>query len=261
VAVFQRIERQEAGGIPLLPVGAAPPARVRPHAVLGRIVLHVCNLVVAAGALASYEHFSLQGSSGLAVASLLAAGGFGFAPIRALLHALFALERGVLHIVHGIGGLAIVGLAAGGATSGSPVLSHAALAPFAMMGAAQALMHAEHPRNARQAEELRRFVTSLPEVEQVARAQNLSSPANAARAASALSDIIGKARSLGETELESDPGFQSALRRVTARAGLTLGLDTVDRAIGRLATSPAAGPQVAALRRQLTAARRALAAH
>ncbi|HZT05300.1 MAG TPA: hypothetical protein VFA39_23820, partial [Steroidobacteraceae bacterium] len=130
MAVFQRIERQEAGGIPLLPVGAAPPARVRPHAVLGRIVLHVCNLVVAAGALASYEHFSLQGSSGLAVASLLAAGGFGFAPIRALLHALFALERGVLHIVHGIGGLAIVGLAAGGATSGSPVLSHAALAPF-----------------------------------------------------------------------------------------------------------------------------------
>src|SRR6185312_9455334 len=160
----------------------------------------------------------------------------------------FALERGVLHIVHGIGGLAIVGLAAGGATSGSPVLSHAALAPFAMMGA-------------RQAEELRRFVTSLPEVEQVARAQNLSSPANVARAAAALSDIIGKARSLGETELESDPGFQSALRRVTARAGLTLGLDSVDRAIGRLATSPAAGQQVAALRRQLTAARRALAAH
>lgn len=257
--VFQRIERAATEN-PALQMGGAA-ARVRPHAVLGRVVLHACNLVIAAGALASYEHFSLQGSSGPALASLLVAGGFGFAPIRALLHAVFALERGVLHVVHGIGGLAIVGLAAGGATSGSPVLSHAALAPFAMMGAAQALMHADHPRTARQAEELRRFVTSLPEVEQVARAQNLSSPANVARAVSALRDIIGKARSLGETELESDPGFQSALRRVTARAGLTLGLDTVDRAIGRLAASPAAGPQVAALRRELAAARKTLAAH
>lgn len=261
MTVFQRIERPAAGGENLLPIGAAPPGRARAHAVLGRILLHVCNLLVAAGALASYEHFSLQGSSGPALASLLAAGGFGFAPIRALLHAVFALERGVLHLVHGIGGLAIVGLTAGGAVSGQPVLSHAALAPFAMMGAAQALMHSNHPRNAQQAEALRRFVTSLPEVEQVARAENLNSPANVSRAASALSDIIGKARSLGETELESDPGFQSALRRVTARAGLTLGLDTVDRAIGRLSASPAAGPQVAALRRELAAARKALAAH
>jgi|SRR6185312_12366455 len=240
---------------------AAPAARVRPHAVFGRIVLHLGNLVIAAGALAAYEHFSLQGSSGAALASLLVAGGFGFAPVRALLHAVFALERGVLHIVHGIGGLAVIGLTAGGAISSQPVLSHAALAPFAMMGAAQALMHSNHPRNARQADALRRFVTSLPEVEQIARAQNLSSPANAARAAAALSDIIGKARTLGETELESDPGFQSALRRVTARVGLTLGLDTVDRAISRLGTSPGAAPQVAALRRQLAAARGALAAH
>ena len=76
--------------------GAAPAARVRPHAVFGRILLHLCNLVIAAGALAAYEHFSLQGSSGAALASLLGAGGFGFAPIRALLHAVFALERGVL---------------------------------------------------------------------------------------------------------------------------------------------------------------------
>ncbi|HVS75365.1 MAG TPA: hypothetical protein VHE11_00410, partial [Steroidobacteraceae bacterium] len=143
---------------------------------------------------------------------------------------------------------------------GQPVLSHAALAPFAMMGAAQALMHSNHPRDARQAAALRRFVTSLPEVEQFTRPANLASPANAARAASALSDIIGKARALGETELDSDPGFQSALRRVTARTGLTLGLDAVDRAIGRLQASPAAAGQVPALRRQLAAARRALAA-
>lgn len=244
----------------ILEGGAAAPARARPHAVVGRILLHLCNLLIAAGALAAYEHFRLAGASGAALASLLAAGGFAFAPIRALLHAVFALERGVLHIVHGIGGLALVGLTAGGAVSGQPVLTHAALAPFAMMGAAQALMHANHPRNARQAEAMRRFVTSLPEVEQFTRSADLSSPANAARAASALSDIIGKARVLGESELDADPGFQSALRRVTARTGLTLGLDAIDRAIGRLQASPAAARRVPALRRQLAAARQALAA-
>jgi len=52
--------------------------------------------------------------------------------------------------------------------------------------------------------------------------------------------VLGVRSAVGETELESDPGFQSALRRVTARVGLTLGLDTVDRAISRLGTSPAA---------------------
>lgn len=261
-AALKRLERSGSMGEGPGPQGSSgPPVRLRAHAVLGRIVLHTCNLVIAVGALAAYEHFRLEGSSGVALASLLTAGGFGFAPIRALLHAVFALERGVLHVVHGIGGLALVGLTAGGAISSQPVLSHAALAPFAMMGAAQALMHSNHPRNARQAEALRRFVTSMPEVAQIARAQNLSSPANAARAASALSDIIGKARALGETELESDPGFQSALRRATARVGLTLGLDTVDRAIGRLEASPAAAPQAAALRRKLAAARQALAAH
>lgn len=241
--------------------GAGAPARMRPHAILGRILLHAGNLVIAAGAFAAYQHFSLAGASGDALASLLAAGGFAFAPVRALLQATFALERGVLHVVHGIGGLTLVGLMAGGAISGQPVLTHAALAPFAMMGAAQALMHSDRPRNTRQAEALRRFVASLPEVEQFARPGSLASPANAARAASVLSDVIGKAHVLGETELEADPGFQSALRRATARVGLTLALDSVDRAIGSLAANPASAPSVAALRRQLGAARKALAAH
>jgi hypothetical protein len=243
------------------PLAQGAAARLRPHAILGRILLHACNLLIAGGALAAYEHFSVTGASGPALASLLTAGGFALAPIRALLHSLFALERGVLHIVHVAGGLGVVGLAAGGAISGQPVLSHAALAPFAMMGAAQALMHSNHPRNARQAEALRGFVASLPQVERFSHPADLSSPANAARAASALSDIIGKARVLGETELDSDPGFQSALRRATARTGLTLGLDAVDRAIGSLAARPGAAPQVAALRRQLAAARRTVAAH
>lgn len=261
-AALERVERAglAAGGLARQD-GSGPSGRMRAHAVLGRMLLHACNLVIAAGALAAYEHFRVEGSSGAALVSLLAAGGFAFAPVRALLHSVFALERGVLHVVHGVGGLAVVGLTAGGAISGQPVLSHAALAPFAMMGAAQALMHSDHPRNARQADALRRFVKSMPEVEQIARAEDLSSPAKAARAAAALSDIIGKAQTLGETELDSDPGFQNALRRATARVGLTLGLDTVDRAIGSLEASPATAPQAAALRRKLAAARRALAAH
>ena len=240
--------------------GARPPARTRPHAIIGRIILHACNIVIALAAFAAYQHFRLQGASGPALASILVAGGFAFAPIRALLHAVFALERGVLHIVHGIGGLALVGLAGGGAFSGTPVLSHAALAPFAMMGAAQALMHADHPRNAHQADALRRFVTSLPEVEQFTRSGNLASPAKAARAVTVLSDLIGKAQALGETELDADPGFQSALRRVTARTGLTLGLDVIDQSIGRLESNPAAARQIPALRRQLAAARRMITA-
>jgi hypothetical protein len=240
--------------------GATPVPRVRPHAVVGRIILHTFNILIAIAAFAAYQHFRLQGASGPALVSLLVTGGFAFAPIRSLLHAVFALERGVLHIVHGIGGIALVGLAGGGVISGTPVLSHAALAPFAIMGAAQALMHSDHPRNARQAAALRRFATSLPEVEQLTRSGSLTSPANAARSVAVLSDLIGKARALGETELEADPGFQSALRRVSARTGLTLGLDVIDQAVGRLAANPAAAAQVPALRRQLAAARRMITA-
>ncbi|HVS78531.1 MAG TPA: hypothetical protein VHE11_16440, partial [Steroidobacteraceae bacterium] len=51
--------------------GPGAPARVRAHAVLGRILLHLCNLLIAAGALAAYEHFRVTGASGAALASLL----------------------------------------------------------------------------------------------------------------------------------------------------------------------------------------------
>jgi hypothetical protein len=166
------------------------------------------------------------------------------------------VERRTMHLLHGAGGLAVAGLAIGGVISGGPLLSHAALAPFAIMGAAQALMHADHPRNAPQAEALRRFVTSLPEVEQFANSGNLASPANAARAVSVLTDLIGKAQVLGETELKADPGFQGALKQVTTRFGLTLGLDTVDQLIGRLETNPATARAVPELRRKLARARR-----
>lgn len=223
-----------------------------------RILLHALNLLIAAGAFAAYQHFRIEGSTTQAAASLLLAGGFLLAPVRALLHAAFALERGVLHLVHGIGALAFVGLAGSGAISGAPVLSHAALAPFALMGAAQAVMHQNHPRNARQAQALRAFAQSLPELQQFTRAGDLSSPANAVRAVRVLSDVIAKAQLLGETELQADPGFQSALRRATARTGLTLGLDAVDQTLTKLAANPAVAREMPGLRGRLAAARRTL---
>jgi hypothetical protein len=190
--------------------------------------------------------------------SLLLAAGFGFAPVRALVRELFVIEGKLLHLVHGVGGLALGGLVLGGVVSSGPLLTHAALAPFAIMGAAQAVMHQDHPRNPQQAEALRRFVTSLPEVEQFTKSGNLTSPENARRAVSVLTDLVMKAQVLGETELRSDPGFQSALRRVTTRFGLSLGLDAIDRAIGELSANPAAASTVPELRNQLAKVRKAI---
>jgi hypothetical protein len=233
----------------------------RARSVLGRLVLHCFNLVIAAGAFAAYQHFHLEKQSGPALVSLLVAVGFALAPVRALLGELWALESKALHIFHGVGGLALAGLALGGHVTGAPVLSRAALAPFEIMGAAQAIMHQQHPRNARQAEALRRFATSLPEVEQLTSARDLTSPDNAARAARVLGDLISKARALGATELDADPGFQSALREVTTRVGLTLGLDAVDQGIDRLAGQPGTSRQVAELRKELSWARQEIARH
>ena len=126
------------------------------------------------------------------------------------------------------------------------------------MGAAQAVMHQDHPRNAEQAAALRRFATSLPEVAQFAGSKNLASPENAKRAVAVLTDIIAKAQALGETELASDPGFQSALRRVSTRFGANLGLDAVDLALAKLAANPATAGAVPTLRRRLAQARSAL---
>ncbi len=235
-----------------------PATPVRSHSVAGRIILHSLNIFVAAGALAAYEHFSLKGESTPALVSLAAAGGFALAPVRALLHGVLALEGRVLHLVHGLGGLAFAGLAAGGVISGQPVLSHAALAPFAIMGAAQAIMHQDRPRNARQAQAMHQFAASLPRIAELTRSGTLSSPEGAARSAAVLEDIIGKAQALGETELRADPGFQGALRQVTARLGLTLGLDTIGQAVERLSTNPAASRELPGLRRRLARARRVI---
>jgi hypothetical protein len=188
--------------------------------------------------------------------SLVTAGVFGLWPLRALLREFFAVEGKVLHFVHGLGGLALIGLTFSGVVPRDTVLSHGALAPFAMMGAAQAIMHQHQPRNAAQAAALQRFATSLPEVEIFAHPGALTSPANAARAVTVLNDLVNKAELLGETELQADPGFQSALQQATAHVGLSLGLDAIDRAIDTLSSNPAAAAAIPGLRQRLAKARK-----
>jgi hypothetical protein len=233
------------------------PEQRRPvRSIVGRILLHCGFLLTAVAAFGAYEHFKLHGESTQSLVSLLVAAALGFAPIRALVHEFFVIEGKLLHLVHGVGALALGGLALGGVVSGGPLLTHAALAPFAIMGAAQAMMHQDHPRNPQQAEALRRFATSLPEVEQFTKSGNLASPANARRAIAVLTDLVAKAQALGETELRSDPGFQGALKRVTTRFGLSLGLDAIDRAVGKLSANPATASAVPELRKRLARARK-----
>jgi hypothetical protein len=230
------------------------PRPLRAHHVLLHLVFNVLALVAAAGAFVAHEHFKLQGQSRASLVSLVVAAVCALIPIRAVLGLCFGLERRVLHGVHGIGALALTGLATGGYISGGNLLTQSAMAPFALMGAAQAIMHQNHPRNAQQAAALQRFATSLPEVAQFTRG-DLSSPTNAARAVRVLQDLIGKAEALGETELQADPNFQSALGRATTRTTLTLGLDSIDQAINKLAENPAASAAVPDLRRRLAKAR------
>ncbi len=238
----------------------APVQKLAPRRVFRRILLHCLSLLLAGVAFVAYEHFKLTGQSTQALASLVAAGMFALAPVRALIGELFAIEGKVLHALHGIGGLAFAGLAAGGVISGQPLLNRAAMAPFAIMGAAQAIMHQNHPRNAKQAEALRQFATSLPEIAEFTSSRDLTSPENIARAVRVLNDLISKAEALGETELEADPDFQSAWARATTRTGLTLGLDTLEQAINRLAANPQAATAIPDLRRRLAKARSLAAA-
>jgi hypothetical protein len=235
-----------------------PTRRWTVRSIVGKILLHCGFLLIAVIALGAYEHFKLHGDSTQSMVSLLLAAGFGFAPVRALVRELFVIEGKLLHLVHGVGGMALGGLVLGGVFSGGPLLAHAALAPFAIMGAAQAVMHQDHPRNPQQADALRRFVTSLPEVEQFAKSGNLASPENVQRAIAVLTDLVTKAQVLGETELRSDPGFQGALRQVTTRFGLSLGLDAIDRAIGVLSANPAASRAVPELRNRLAKVRKSV---
>jgi len=230
-----------------------------PGSVAARVLVHGGFLLIAFGCLVAYEHLKIEGRPDASLATLVAAAGFGFAPVRDLIHVLFRIEGTALHLVHALGGLALVALPFTGVVSGTPVLAHAAMAPFAIMGAAQAVMHQGQPRNARQAAAMQRFATSLPEVAQFAGGKDLASPENARRAVAALSDILAKAQALGETELDADPGFQGALGQVSTRFGANLGLDAVDGALTKLAANPATAGAVPALRKRLALARRTIA--
>ncbi len=235
--------------------GNQPLAKQRASPLLRHFVVNMLALIGAAGFYVAHEHWAVSGASTQSVLALVGAALLALVPVRTILGGVFALEGRVLHFFHGMGGLALAGLAAGGVVSGGPLLTHAALAPFAVMGAAQAVMHQNHPRNAQQAEALRRFATSLPEVAQFTKNGSLASPQNAARAVVVLRDLLGKAEALGYTELDADPGFQSALGQVTTRFGLTLGLDQADKIITALANNPKTASAVPELRRQLAKAR------
>ncbi len=224
-----------------------------------KILMHIGALVIAVACFAAYGHLKLEERSTAAMASLVSAAVFGFIPLRDVLRVLFRVEGKALHFAHGLGSLALIGLPVSGVVSSRPVLTRAWMAPFAMMGAAQAVMHQNNPRNAKQAAALKQFAVSLPEVAQFASSKDLTSPANAKRAVAALSDILAKAQALGETELESDPGFQSALREVSTRFGASLGLDAVDVALRNLSGNPAAQSAIPDLEKRLASARKTLA--
>ena len=241
----------------LAAASAAPMPRRRSVAL--RILTHVGFLAIAVGLLALYAHFSAEDRSTASLVSLIGAAGFGFLPVRDVIRVVFKVEGTAMHLVHLVGGVGLLSLPLTGAVSGAPVLTSAARAPFAIMGAAQAIMHQHEPRNARQAAAMQRFASSLPEVAAIGNPKELSSPQNAKRAIAALTDIIGKAQALGETELDADPGFQSALRQVSTRFGANLGLDAVDLTLSKLAANPATAGAVPNLRRQVEQARRTMA--
>jgi tryptophan-rich sensory protein len=223
-----------------------------------RLVWHAILLLIAVACFAAYGHLKVEGRTTAAMTVLIVGAVCGFAPLRDVLRLVFRIEGTALHIAHGLGALGLVGLPVSGVVSGTPIFARSWRAPFAIMGAAQAIMHQNQPRNAKQAAALQTFAASLPEVAQFANSKDPISPANAKRAVAVLADIIGKAQLLGETELDGDPGFQGALRHASTRFGASLGLDAVDLALRNLAGNPAAASAVPALQRRLAQARQTI---
>ena len=231
----------------------------RKRAVTGmRLVWHAILLLIAVACFAAYGHLKVEGRSTAAMTVLVVGAVCGFAPLRDVLRLVFRIEGTALHFAHALGTLGLVGLPVSGVVSGAPLFARSWRAPFAIMGAAQAIMHQNRPRNARQAAALQTFAASLPEVAQFASSNHPLSPASAQRAIVVLTDIIGKAQTLGETELDADPGFQGALRQVSTRFETSLGLDAVDLALRNLSGNPAAASAVPGLQRRLAQARQTI---
>lgn len=239
---------------PMAQPSAPTAVRARVGRVALRVLLHVCSLLIAIACFAAWAHFRVAGNHTASAIALVAMGIFAIAPVRDVARIFFAVEGRTLHLVHGLGGLALIALPLMGVVNGQRVLGRAATAPFAIMAAAQAMMHQNSPRNAQQASAMQAFASSIPEVSQFA-GTDLSNPQNAERAVRVLTDIIGKAQTLGETELAADPNYQSALQQVGTRMGANFGLDAVDVMLNKLAADPTTAPMVPKLREQVAKAR------
>jgi hypothetical protein len=116
-----------------------------------RLVWHAVLLAIAVACFAAYGHLKVEGRSTAAMTALVAGAVCGFAPLRDVLRLAFRIEGTALHIAHGLGALGLIGLPVSGVVSGTPLFARSWRAPFAIMGAAQAIMHQTQPRNARQA--------------------------------------------------------------------------------------------------------------
>ncbi|HWA58706.1 MAG TPA: hypothetical protein VG692_15710 [Gemmatimonadales bacterium] len=231
-----------------------------PHrALLRRLAWHLLALVLAILSLTAYLHFRAEGPAAAATGALIASALFGFVPLRDLVRLFFRVEGPLLHLVHVLGGLALALVPLSGAISGVPLLTRSAMAPFAIMGAAQALMHQDHPRNPQQLQAIQRFAASLPELAAFASPKALHSPADIQRAVANLSDVLTKAQALGQTELDADPGFQAALRRASTRLGVNLALDAMQVSLKGLPPSLATTAPIQTLQTQLAQTRSLIA--
>ena len=137
-----------------------------------KLLVHGGALLIALACFAAYGHFKLEGQSTAAMVSLASAAVFGFTPLRGCCASYFASRESAAHRPR-FGQPRAHRAPVSGVVSSRPVLTRAWMAPFAMMGAAQAVMHQNNPRNAKQAAALKQFATSLPEVAQFAGPKDL----------------------------------------------------------------------------------------
>lgn len=211
-----------------------------------KLLLRLLALGISVGFYLANRHYRLTGESEPAMWALGGAIVFGYAA----LHGVFGRLR---HL--GLSAAALLG--ALGYWKGGPTVGQGAQSAFAVMAAMQTLTHQDHPRSAQQAAALRDFAQSLPAVAQFA-GGDLTSPENAARAMRVIGNILSKAERLGATELAADPKYRNAVHRLTMRAGLTIGLDSVDEVLQRCLGNPTIGPQAAELQARVRKLRQQL---
>ncbi len=213
---------------------------------LTRLLLRLLALGISVGFYLANRHYRLTGQSEPAMWALGGAVVFGYAA----LHGVFGRLRSF-----GLAAAAVLG--ALGYWKGGPTVGQGAQSAFAVMAAMQTLTHQDHPRSAQQATALRDFAQSLPAVAQFA-GGDLTSPENAARAMRVIGNILAKAERLGATEMAADPKYRSAVHELTVRAGLSIGLDSIDEALQRYLGNPTIGPQAAALQARVRKLRQQL---